>query len=74
MSDTYHDDPYTPPTRVPEPESLESFRAAELPSRDPFAAPEPLVPAEPLPLLSGASGTPGSLGTPAALSKKSWRG
>jgi signal peptidase I len=65
MSDTNHDDPYAPPAPIPEPESLESYRAAELPSRDPFAAPEPLVPAEPLPLLSGPAGA-GPLGAPAA--------
>ena len=48
--------PYAPPTPVPEPESLESYRAAEA-AADPFVAPEPLVPAEPVPVMAGQAGS-----------------
>jgi signal peptidase I len=59
MTDINRDDPNAPPTPVPEPESLESYRAlAEIaPATDPApsSAPEPLVPAEPVPVMAGAA-------------------
>jgi signal peptidase I len=54
MSDNNPHDPLAPPP-VPGPESLESFRLAEPPpAADLFIAPEPLVAAEPVPVLAGA--------------------
>jgi signal peptidase I len=64
MTDNNRDDPFAPPP-VPEPESLESYRAlAEAaPPTDPSTAPEPLVPAEPLPMpLAAGAGPAGTLG------------
>jgi signal peptidase I len=53
MSDDINrDDPYANPTPVPDPESLESYRAVSevAPATDPVLTPEPLVAAEPLPV------------------------
>jgi signal peptidase I len=61
MSDTNHDTPYAPPTPIPEPESLESFRAVEqAPSMDAFTAPEPIVAADvlPMPVIAAVSAAP----------------
>ena len=63
MTDDNRDDPFAPPSPVPEPESLESYRAlAEVsPATDPSSAPEPLVPAEPLPALVSAAPVAGQM-------------
>ena len=54
MNDNNPHDPFAPPTSVPEPESLESYRAMQPgPAADPFAAPEPLVSGEPVPAMAG---------------------
>ena len=54
MNDNNPHDPYAPPTAIPDPESLESFRSMEpRPAVDPFTAPEPLVAGEPVPALAG---------------------
>jgi signal peptidase I len=54
MNDNNPHDPFAPPTSVPEPESLESFRSMEPgPAADPFSAPEPLVSGEPVPAMAG---------------------
>ena len=60
MSDINRDDPYANPTPVPEPESLESYRAFSdtSPASDPVAAPEALVPAEPLAVPAIAAALP----------------
>jgi signal peptidase I len=58
MSDNSYD-PYAAPTPIPQPESFESYRAAEpVPVADPMIAPEPLVTAEPIPALAGALSSP----------------
>jgi len=59
MSDHNPYDPYTPPSPAPDPSSQESYRTLEPPAgADPFAAPEPLVPAEPVSALVGPIGPP----------------
>jgi signal peptidase I len=59
MSEHNPYDPYAPPSPVPEPDSLESFRALDpRPAADPFPAPEPLVPGEPLPAMAGPLASP----------------
>jgi signal peptidase I len=72
MTDINRDDPYAPPTPVPEPESLESHRAMAEASQaeDPATAPEALVPTEPVPMpvMAGAVPVTASLGAePAAV-------
>jgi signal peptidase I len=55
MNDNNPHDPFAPPTSVPEPESLESFRAMEPgAAADAFSAPEPLVSGEPVPAMAGS--------------------
>jgi signal peptidase I len=58
MTDINRDDPYANPTPVPEPESLDSYRAID------EAAPEALVPAEPVavPAIAAALPVPPGLG------------
>ena len=62
MSDINRDDPFANPTPVPEPESLESYRAINetAPAADPVIATEALVPAEPVtvPAIAGALAVP----------------
>ena len=70
MSDINRDDPYPNPTPVPEPESLESYRAMSesAPVPDP-AAPEALVPAEPVavPAIAAALPAPPLVSEPVAV-------
>jgi signal peptidase I len=68
MTDINRDDPYANPTPVPEPESLDSYRAID------EAAPEALVPAEPVavPAIAAALPVPPGLGgEPVALPQDS---
>ena len=69
MSDINRDDPYPNPTPVPDPESLESYRAMSesAPAADPVA-PEALVPAEPvaLPAIAAALPAPPLVSEPVA--------
>ena len=60
MSDINRDDPFVNPTPVPEPDSLESYRAIadSAPAPEPVAAPEALVPAEPVGVPAIAGGLP----------------
>ena len=61
MSDDINrDDPYANPTPVPDPESLESYRAVSEAGPAPVLTPEPLVAAEPVavPAIAGAVPVP----------------
>lgn len=54
MSDHNPNDPYAPPTSVPDPSTLESHRLLQPPqASDQLPAPEPLVSSEPVPALIG---------------------
>src|SRR5688572_19977041 len=70
MSDINRDDPYPNPTPVPDPESLESYRAMSesAPAADPVA-PEALVPAEPVavPAIAAALPAPPLVSEPVAM-------
>ncbi len=70
MSDINRDDPYPNPTPVPDPESLESYRAMSesAPAADPVA-PEALVPAEPVavPAIAAALPVPPLVSEPVAM-------
>ena len=55
MSDQYPHSSDVNPNPVPEPETLESYRAMQPPpAADPLAAPEPLVTGEPVPAMAAA--------------------
>ena len=73
MSDINRDDPYPNPTPVPDPESLESYRAMSesAPAADPVA-PEALVPAEPVavPAIAAALPAPPLVSEPVAMQQE----
>jgi signal peptidase I len=66
MSDINRDDPYAPPTPVPQPESLESFcaTAEPLPAADPFIVTDPVVPSDSVPVAALAGGMTPTVGGP----------